>query len=133
MTHIVLENIPNTPEGKAFLKQLRKYLRPEYKLRSRGRHRDRKGLAKQLVKQGEYCDANDSSVQDRAARVHQKLRAGMSCKHADRITTVVEPRTNEGITKNRGKFYLWYNTPQQQGPFKNWYAALVAKRITKGF
>lgn len=137
--YIVFENIPNTPEGRKFLKDLRKYLRPQYKLRSRGRHSDRKGLAEQLVKQGVYCDADDSRVQDRAARVHDKLRAGMSCKYAERITTVVEARNEQGIqwrnTGGQRGFYVrvaYHGEHEWQGPFKKWEDAVAAQRVMKG-
>lgn len=133
--YIVLENIPNTPEGRAFLKQLRKYLRPQYKMRSRGRHKDRKGLAKELVKRGIYCYPNDTN---READVHQRLRLGMSCKYADRITTTVTVRNEGGIqfigatAKRKRGFYLYAYSDREQGPFRTWEAASVARTIMKG-
>lgn len=126
--YIVLENIPNTPEGRAFLKQLRKYLRPQYKMRSRGRHKDRKGLAKELAAKGVYANENHA---------HRSLRAGMSCKHADRITTVVEARNERGIEQRhiagRWGYWVYPGSKEQLGPFKTWDAARAAKRVTEGF
>lgn len=136
MNHVRLD-VPNTPEGRAFLKQLRKYMAPQYRMRSRGRHRDRKGLAEQLVRQGVYCEADDKSIQERERIVHFKLRTGMSCRFADRIVTVIDARPGpiqwaQG-RNGRWGFWLYPGVPaMEQGPFKTYHAAQAAKRVTEG-
>lgn len=142
--YIVLENIPNTPEGRAFLKQLRKYLRPQYRMRSRGRNKDRKGVAERLVRDGivknerpiEIPDLTDA---DLVRMTHTSLRQGMSCKYADRITTTIDARNEGGILflsrateKRKRGFYLYPYTDAEQGPFRTWEAARAARTVTKG-
>lgn len=136
--YIVLEGIPNTPEGRAFLKQLRKYLRPQYRMRSRGRHSDRKGLAVKLAAdQTEY--RGGMTPEDRTAVIHRQLRTGMSCKHAETITTVIDINNARAIRyvrkttrKHKAGYYLYYGTQLEQGPFKTWDAAKIAKQVTEG-
>lgn len=138
--YIVLENIPNTPEGRAFLKQLRKYLRPQYKMRSRGRHSNRKEVAKRVA--AEFAAKGDTTHHADPAWQHYTMRQGLSCKHAERITTVVEVRNDKGVqwfngSKNRKRGYYvieWKNGMRVPaiGPFRTWEAALTCNKVDKG-
>lgn len=117
--YIILHNVPATPEGKAFIRQLRKYLPPEYKIRSRGNLKDRKGAA-----------GGD-------ARKHKALRSNVPVHMADRLRVYIDERPGERVIHNaKGWWYLprgaRLGEGQMQGPFKTYKAVRVAKRITEG-
>ena len=115
MPDLVLHNIPATPEGKAFIRQLRKYLPPEYKIRTRGNLKDRKA-------------ASGGDV-----RRHQLLRQNVPVYMADRLRVYVDEKPAQFLNKRN---HQWYYTPttraEEMGPFRTYKAALAAKRITEG-
>jgi hypothetical protein len=119
--YLTIDNIPATDEGRAWVKQLRKYLAPHYKIRTRGRHKDRKGLAAKLEIS------------------YQSLRQDVPCKYADRLVVQVSKRSERGVVYREGSYHRargWYlsepGASEEQGPFKSWDAARAAKRIATG-
>lgn len=141
---VVLEKVPATPEGRLFLKQLRKYLRPQYTIGARGRHSNRQGLARLLALQGLYGDRGEMPSSE---RVHDKLRAGMSCKHAETMTVTIWAPERErdiqwrGLVKKPG-FYVRVEKEKQpddtfkayrwQGPYRTYDAAMTVLRVARG-
>lgn len=119
MTDIVLNNVPATAEGKAFIRQLRKYLPPEYVIRSRGCLKDRKAAANGDV------------------RRHQLLRQGVPVYLADRLRVYSYEKPGQGLFKKMGRWFFVpfgsYGDPSQaQGPFRTYEAAKLAKRVAEG-
>lgn len=117
--YIVLHNVPSGPEGRAFLRQLRKYLPPEYKIRARGNLKDRKAAA-----------GGDPAK-------HKRLRDSVPCHMADRLRVYIDERVEEGIQKRAGN--AWYYLPRGSygadgwiGPFKTYDAVKLAKRLAEG-
>src|ERR1043165_3611678 len=121
MTSLTLVNVPVGPEGRAFLKQLRKSLPPEYRLRGRGCLKDRKALAvRRAQEKGE----------DVAYR-HKLLRQAVACRDADRLRVYIELRPIPGIVQERGRWFVLQKN-EKLGPFGSYDAARTAKRIADG-
>lgn len=126
---VVLANIPATPEGFAFIKQLRKYLPVGTTIRTRGLNKDRKAVAQ------------------RTGRKHSTLRHGVECHLADRLRVYVTQEHVPRWLKCEGRRRWWFSVEEGYtmkhsgltatrvrwfGPFNSREAAVAARNVTQG-